>query len=154
MMSLWAGSALLVCGVGIAPLALSAAQALRGERDSLARGLAVLLTQDLAHRLHLNASAATQYQLVWGQQPTASSCQSQACSRTAWAQADLAQWRAQVAQQLPDGDAWMQASDEGENTRWLMLAWSSDAPVQAIPTTRWPQPCPSRKRCLALVLSP
>lgn len=156
MMSVWAGAALLVCGLGIAPLALSASQALRWERDSLARGSAVLLAQDLAHRLHLNASAAAQYRLDWGQQPTASSCQDRACTRADWALADLSQWRAQVARILPEGDAWLQASGEGDTVRWLVLAWTSPAtPVSSTiaPTPTLPVPCPNRKRCLCVVLS-
>jgi hypothetical protein len=153
MMSLGAGMALWVCALGIAPLMLSASQALRWERDSLNRGQAVLLAQDLAHRLHLNASAASQYQLNWGQQPTSLSCREQPCSRNEWAQSDLAQWRAQLAQILPDGDTWLQTSGGGPN-RWLVMAWASDAPPDTTSTARLPVACPEHKRCLGLVLSP
>jgi Tfp pilus assembly protein PilV len=153
MMSVWAAAALLVSGLGIAPLALSAAQALRWERDSLARGQAVLLAQDLAHRLHLNPGASTPYQLSWGQQPSAPACRDAPCSRTDWALADLTQWRTQVTQQLPGGDAWLQATREGDSTRWLVLAWASGDGSESVPGTRLPVACPERKRCLALVLS-
>ena len=40
MMSVWATTALLVCGLAIAPLMLSASQALHQQRDSGARGQA------------------------------------------------------------------------------------------------------------------
>ncbi|MEY3912441.1 MAG: hypothetical protein RL509_485, partial [Pseudomonadota bacterium] len=43
MMSMGSGMALLLSALGIAPLMLSAVQALRWERDSLAQGQAVLL---------------------------------------------------------------------------------------------------------------
>lgn len=154
MMSLWATSALWVCGLGMAPLVLGASQALRWELDSLARGQAVLLAQDLSHRLHLNAASARSYQLGWGQQPTSPECRHAPCSRSEWAQADLAAWRGQVAQQLPDGDAWLQASAEAEPTRWLVLAWSSQAGGEAISTPRPPVSCPEGKRCQAWILSP
>ena len=67
MMSIWSASALLVSGLGLAPLMLSASQALRWERDSLARGQAVLLAQDLSHRLHLNAVAAVGHRVFAGE---------------------------------------------------------------------------------------
>jgi len=152
MMSLWSAWALLLCGLGVAPLAWSASQALRAERDSLARGMAVLLAQDMAHRLHLNTAAAAQYQLAWGQVPATSSCQDRPCSRTDWALADLTQWRLQVAQMLPQGDAWLQASGAGQSSRWLMLAWASDTTTPSLGET--PEPCPVNKRCLTLVLIP
>ena len=155
MMSVWATTALLVCGLAIAPLMLSASQALHQQRDSGARGQAVLLAQDLAHRLHLNASAAAQYQLAWGQVPAAlaSACRERACSRADWAQADMSQWRAQLTQTLPDGDAWLQSAEDADACRWLVLAWSSDV-VDEPPSSGWPVTCPPGKRCLALVLSP
>lgn len=153
MMSLWSGAALWICALGVTPLMLSASQALRWERDSLARGQAVLLAQDLAHRLHLNASAAAQYELSWGQQPAALSCRDRPCSRTDWAQADLSQWRTRLAQALPDGDAWLRAGSS-DTPRWLVLAWASEAAPDSSSTTRLPIVCPERKRCLALVLNP
>jgi Tfp pilus assembly protein PilV len=158
MMSWWASSALMVCGLGIVPLMLSASQALRSQRDSLALGQAVLLAQDLAHRLHLNASAATQYQLDWGINASSSTlnstpCHDRPCSRAEWAQADLTQWRTQVTQTLPDADAWLQATGGEDSSRWLVLAWSSDAPVEST-TARLPVTCPSGKRCRVWVLSP
>lgn len=152
MMTAWAGSALLVCGLGIAPLALNASQALHWERDSLARSGAVLLAHDLAHRLHLNASATAHYRLDWGQQPVALSCLDRPCTRTDWAQADLSQWRAQVARVLPEGDAWLQAGGEGSNMRWLVLAWTSTPAVDVPAAQNLPAPCPARKRCLSVVL--
>jgi type IV pilus assembly protein PilV len=157
MMSLWASSALLVCGLGIVPLMLSASQALRSQRDSLALGQAVLLAQDLAHRLQLNASAATQYQLDWGGHASSTTnstpCQDRPCSRAEWAQADVTQWRAQVGQTLPDADAWLQATGSEDASRWLVLAWSSDA-VLGSAASRLPVACPTGKRCQAWVLSP
>lgn len=108
MMSMGSAGALLVSALGIAPLVLSAFQALRWERDSLAQGQAVLLAQDLSHRLHLNAGGASHYQLTWGQQPGARSCRDAPCARGDWAQADLSEWRSHVGQVLPDGDAWLQ----------------------------------------------
>ena len=157
MMSLWASSALLVCGLGIAPLMLSASQALRSQRDSLALGQAVLLAQDLAHRLHLNASAATQYQLDWGGHASSTTnttpCHDRPCSPAEWAQADVTQWRAQVALMLPDADAWLQSTGGEDASRWLVLAWASDV-VLGSAVSRLPVACPSSKRCLGWVLSP
>jgi hypothetical protein len=124
------------------------------ERDSLARGDAVLLAQDLAHRLHLNASAAAQYQLDWGQQPTASTCQDKACSRTDWAQADLSQWRAQVSRVLPEGDAWLQTGGDDHGVRWLLLAWAASVTTDIPAAPNLPVSCPDHKRCLSVVLSP
>lgn len=154
MMSIWSASALLVSGLGLAPLMLSASQALRWERDSLARGQAVLLAQDLSHRLHLNAVAAPLYQLAWGQQPAVLSCRDTACSRASWAQADLSQWRTQVGQTLPEGDAWLQGTAGAAPTRWLVLAWSSDAGGDVSLGAPLPVSCPDGKRCVAWVLHP
>lgn len=153
MMSMGSVSAWLVSALGIAPLMLSAFQALRWERDSLAQGQAVLLAQDLSHRLQLNAAGAPHYQLTWGQQPTALDCRDAPCSRADWAQADLAQWRSHVGLALPEGDAWLQAA-AGSSTRWLVLAWSSDAGREAGLSARVPAPCPEGKRCLAWLLNP
>ena len=154
MMSLWSGFTLLVCAAGIVPLMHSASQALRWERDSLAQGQAVLLAQDLAHRLHLNAAAAAQYRLDWGQQPNTPACRDRPCSRADWAQADLSQWRAYVSQTLPDGDAWLQASGAGTGNPWLVLAWPSESLNDTSTASRLPVPCPERKRCQAWVLTP
>jgi Tfp pilus assembly protein PilV len=154
MMSIWAGGALLVCGGGLVPLVLSAAQALQWERDSLARGQAVLLAQDLSHRLHLNASTPDPYQLAWGQTPPSLSCRDRPCSRTEWAQSDLAIWRAQLTTLLPDGDAWLQGSGSGDTHRWLVLAWASGGGSESVAPSRLPVSCPAGKRCLAVVLCP
>jgi Tfp pilus assembly protein PilV len=154
MMSGWSASALLLSGLGIAPLVLSASQALRWERDSLARGQAVLLAQDLSHRLHLNAVAASRYQLAWGEQPATLTCRDAPCSRDNWARADLSQWRTQVGQVLPQGDAWLQGANTALPARWLVLAWSSDASADASPIIPLPVPCPEGKRCLIWVLNP
>ena len=154
MMSMGSGMALLLSALGIAPLMLSAVQALRWERDSLAQGQAVLLAQDLSHRLHLNAIGARHYQLGWGQQPQALNCRDAPCSRDDWAQTDLSQWRSSVGQVLPDGDAWVQGVDETNPSRWLMLAWSSDAGRDAGLNAHAPVRCPDGKRCQVWVLIP
>ena len=154
MMSMGSGMALLLSALGIAPLMLSAVQALRWERDSLAQGQAVLLAQDLSHRLHLNAIGARHYQLSWGQQPQALNCRDAPCSCGDWAQADLSQWRSYVGQVLPDGDAWVQGVDESNPSRWLMLAWSSDAGRDAGLSANAPTRCPDGKRCQVWVLIP
>lgn len=154
MMSIGAASTLLLSCLGLAPLMLSAAQALRWERDSLAQGQSVLLAQDLSHRLHLNAMAALSYQLTWGQQPPAVNCRNTPCSRVDWAQADLSQWRTQVGQVLPEGDAWLQGVAGTSPMRWLVVAWSSGAGVEARPSTPIPMTCPEGKRCQAWVLHP
>lgn len=154
MMSMGTASVLLVSALGIAPLMLSAFQALRWERDSLAQGQAVLLAQDLSHRLHLNAAGAAHYQLAWNQQPGALGCRDSPCSRADWAQADLSQWRSQVGQLLPEGDAWLQGTAGTNPSRWLVLAWTSDAGREAGLNAQVPVPCPEGKRCLAWVLTP
>lgn len=154
MMSMGSAGALLVSALGIAPLVLSAFQALRWERDSLAQGQAVLLAQDLSHRLHLNAGGASHYQLTWGQQPGARSCRDAPCARGDWAQADLSEWRSHVGQVLPDGDAWLQGVAGSPPSLWLVLAWSSDAGRDAGLSAHAPVPCPEGKRCQLWVLAP
>jgi hypothetical protein len=154
MMSMGSASVLLASALGVVPLMLSALQALRWERDSLAQGQAVLLAQDLSHRLHLNAAGAPHYLLAWGQTPAALSCRETPCSRADWAQADLLEWRSQVGLLLPEGDVWLQGAAGNHSSRWLVLAWSSDAGRETSLGAQVPVPCPEGKRCLAWVLIP
>jgi hypothetical protein len=151
MMTPWVVLALLLGTLGLSPLVLSAAQAVRLERDSLALGQATWLAADLAARLHLNAVSAPLYQLDWGQMPASPNCLDAPCSRADWATSDLAHWRQRVEAELPDGDAWLHRSNDGSGTWMLVLAWTSHATDTQTPSaSSFTYTCPPRKRCLAM----
>ena len=155
MMTPWAALSWLLCALGLAPLVLSAAQALRHERDSLALAQATFLATDMANRLHLNAWAAPHYQLSWGQTPLAPQCLDSPCTRADWAASDLAHWRQRVGLELPEGDAWLQMSSDGSGLGQLVLAWTASAPVSGpVSAASSDMTCPARKRCLAMALVP
>ena len=155
MMAPWSALSLLLCALGLAPLVLSASQALRHERDSLALAQATFLASDMAHRLHLNAWAAPHYQLNWGQMPLAPQCLDTPCTRANWAASDLAHWRQRVGLELPEGDAWLQMNSDGSGLIQLVLAWTTSTPASGPPSASSSNlTCPARKRCLAIAVVP
>jgi type IV pilus assembly protein PilV len=77
--------------------------------STLRRAQAMHLIDDLAERIRTNPSGFDElasYRSDWGTAPSpAIDCQTQSCGPAHLAQWDLSQWKANVAQSLPKGDA-------------------------------------------------
>jgi type IV pilus modification protein PilV len=119
-------------------------QALQAHRDAWALQTAVALSQDLWERMQINPQAAQSYQLQLGQTAPATQCQSQACTPTQWALADLYAWQNAVQLRLPGAKT--QLNTVSSSQVQLLLAW----PVDALSASLYQpadQGCPTRFRC-------
>lgn len=117
--------AMLVLSVGVGALAWAQARHLADGRESAARSMAVLLTEDLADRMLFNREAAASggYQLAWGERPAPSDCHSGPCAGNALARADLSAWRDALAQALPGSDAHVFAAAASGRQMGIAIAW-------------------------------
>lgn len=144
--------ALGLLGAGMLAVAALMQTGLQTQRQQLARETAMRLGQDLAQRMQLNASQRAAYSQSFSQPVSASpiDCQQSPCSAHALAQWDVSQWRAQVQNELPNGDAAVFASN---NDWWgIVLAWSDPRETHRI-DTGWGTPtCPPNKSCWRLWL--
>ncbi|KQP35749.1 type IV pilus modification protein PilV [Pseudorhodoferax sp. Leaf274] len=139
--------AMLVLSVGVGALAWTQARQLADGRDTAARSMAVLLTEDLADRMRFNRGAAADgsYQLRWSEHPPSADCRSAPCSSASLARADLFAWREALAQALPGSDA--QVFIAGETRRQIGIAISWAAPATAQPLPPIGIACPPQSNC-------
>lgn len=100
--------------------------------SALRRMQALHLIDDLAERIRANPQgfdALSAYRTDWSTMPAADvDCEAQPCASTQLARWDLAQWKADVARALPDGDATVfepPVASPGAPSRMLgvMVAW-------------------------------
>lgn len=122
--------AMLLAGLAVVALAGAQAAALRATRASQHRVVAAQLAADLAERMRLNrggftAGGGSPYQLQagWAGQDGAS-CDGAAttCSNAQFAQADVAQWRQLLKQNLPAGAAHVEI-DSAQGSASIWVAW-------------------------------
>ncbi|MBS0340455.1 MAG: type IV pilus modification protein PilV [Proteobacteria bacterium] len=124
--------------------------------SALRRMQALHLIDDLAERVRANPQGFNQlagYRTGWHTTPAADvDCEAQPCATEQLARWDLAQWKAEVARALPDGDATVFAPPEtlptGSPWRLLgvMVAWrarNDDDFVLAVPGAS----CPTGLAC-------
>ena len=141
--------ALAVLSVGCLAVWDLSAQALAQHRNTLALQHATWLIDDLAQRWRFNSEARALYQLDWTQQAPPQDCQTQPCTPAQWAHSDVAQWRAQVALQLPHAQVLLRPNADA--TLWVVLAWSPAGANTVAPSV---PNCPPSLQCLALTLAP
>jgi type IV pilus assembly protein PilV len=138
--------AMLVLSVGIGALAWTQARHLADGRDTTARSMAILLTEDLADRMLFNRSAAASgsYQLAWGERPAPADCRSAPCFGSALARADLSAWRDALAQALPASDAHVFAAGRSRQMG-IAISWRSPRSNVLAPSTDLD--CPAQSSC-------
>ncbi|MGC3986676.1 MAG: type IV pilus modification protein PilV [Pseudorhodoferax sp.] len=139
--------AMLVLSVGIGALAWAQARHLADGRDTAARSMAVLLTEDLADRMLFNRSAAANggYRLAWGERPAPADCRSGPCPGSALARADLSAWRDALAQALPDSDAHVFAAGGSGRQMGIAISWRWTGASALAPSTGFD--CPAQSNC-------
>lgn len=147
--------ALLILAFGVTGLLLAQTRQLADSRDTRARTTAILMAQDLAERMLFNRSAAVRgdYQLAWGEQPSAVDCQGRRCTAEQLARADLSQWRSALAARLPQGDASVFRPGDDARAIGIAIAWpaagaADDAGTPfAVTVARHGIDCPKNQRC-------
>lgn len=139
--------AMLVLSVGVGALAWAQARQLADGRETAARAMAVLLTEDLANRMLFNRSAAAGggYQLAWGERPAPADCRNAPCSGAALARADLSAWRDALVQALPGSDAHVFAAQGGGRQMGIAISWRSPGTSAWGPSTGFD--CPAQSNC-------
>lgn len=124
--------AIVVMALGILGILGLQMRTLTNTQTSLYRAQAIRLTEDLNERLMANPNAflsTTDYLTGWENTPTSQvDCNTTACGHTELAGFDIEQWKAQVRNTLPNGDASVfYAEDEvlEDNRRQLgvMISW-------------------------------
>lgn len=124
--------AIVVMALGILGILGLQMRTLTNTQTSLYRAQAIRLTEDLNERLMANPNAflsTNDYLTGWENTPTSQvDCNTTACGHTELAGFDIEQWKAQVRNTLPNGDASVfYAEDEvlEDNRRQLgvMISW-------------------------------
>lgn len=124
--------AIVVMALGILGILGLQMRTLTNTQTSLYRAQAIRLTEDLNERLMANPNAflsTNDYLTGWKNTPTSQvDCNTTACGHTELAGFDIEQWKAQVRNTLPNGDASVfYAEDEvlEDNRRQLgvMISW-------------------------------
>lgn len=138
--------AMVLLALGVGALAWHQARQLNEGRHTIASATAILLAQDLAERMQFNRAAAASggYALAWRESPVAADCQHTPCSGATQARADLAQWRAAVAQALPGGDAQVFLASSTPPRVVVVIAW--DGPLLPGHTSHV-SGCPIQRHC-------
>jgi type IV pilus assembly protein PilV len=104
--------AILVLAIGVMGLAGLQARSLVETRLTNARANALLLANDLAERMRLNRDAAlgaAPYTIGWDVDPPEVNCIANSCTPAQLRDFDLREWRIQVRQLLPSGQAQIEA---------------------------------------------
>ena len=121
--------ALLLLSGGILGLAFILTRLQTDSRSATHRVTALRLIEDLHARMLLNAEGtrANRYLLTWQDNPSQqNNCTAQACDATALAAFDLGQWRAEVARQLPRGQARIFRSVAEPRQVGIAVAWAAN----------------------------
>jgi type IV pilus assembly protein PilV len=98
--------ALVVLAIGLLGIAALYLNSLQAGRTAIYRTEAVTLASDLADRIRMNRTAEAAYNVTYGTAKTAvGACATTAgCTDAQLATTDLADWKAAIAQRLPDGE--------------------------------------------------
>ena len=144
--SLEALAALMVLNLLLIGLFSRQLQAWQAQREALALQNTVEMAQDLWHRMQVNSEGLAAYQLVLGDKPSATDCQSKSCSPSDWAQADLADWYNALQQRMPGAQARVQTQTSAPPLVRLLLAWPQSN-VDALPDSSAVADCPKQHRC-------
>jgi type IV pilus assembly protein PilV len=98
--------ALVVLAIGLLGIAALYLNSLQAGRTAIYRTEAVTLASDLADPIRMNRTAEAAYNATYGTATTAvGACATTAgCTDAQLATTDLADWKAAIAQRLPDGE--------------------------------------------------
>jgi type IV pilus assembly protein PilV len=120
--------ALVVLSIGLLGIAALYLDSLRAGRTAIYRTQAVNLAADLADRIRANRTAVANYTIDFGEDGAiVGTCQTTAgCAASEMAGTDLAEWKAQLAQQLPGGDGSV-----------AVVAGAGGEPSDYVVTVRW-----------------
>ena len=144
--SLEALAALMVLNLLLVGLFSRQLQAWQAQREALALQNTVEMAQDLWHRMQVNSEGLAAYQLVLGDKPSATDCQSKSCSPADWAQADLADWYTALQMRMPGAQARVHTQTSAPPVVRLLLAWPQSS-VDGLPESSAVTDCPKLHRC-------
>jgi type IV pilus modification protein PilV len=155
--------ALALLGLGLSALLSWLQPHVHTQRQQLAREAAMRLADNLAQRMHLNATQATAYAQSWGSNSAEAKrteasfapvvdCQQQRCTPTQLAVWDGSKWRTEVRGELAEGDASVFASDDG----WwgIVVAWHDAREQLQTDASHGTPPCPPKHSCWRLWVRP
>ena len=120
--------AMVILAVGVLGLAGVQARQLVETRTANSRSIAVRLIDDLNERMQLNTAGvrAGNYALTLGSVPATSNCSTAACTPAQLASFDIAQWRANVASLLPNGNAAVFRNVTDTRQIGVLVAWNAN----------------------------
>ncbi len=97
--------ALVVLAIGLLGIAALYLNSLQSGRTAIYRTQAITLAADLADRIRMNRTAQAAYGTLFGdaEAPVGTCVTTGGCSDADLASTDLFNWKAQIAQQLPNG---------------------------------------------------
>ena len=97
--------ALVVLAIGLLGIAALYLNSLQSGRTAIYRTQAITLAADLADRIRMNRTAQASYATLFAdaEAAVATCVTTGGCSDADLASTDLANWKAQIAQQLPNG---------------------------------------------------
>lgn len=130
--------AIVVMALGILGILGLQMRTLTNTQTSLYRAQAIRLTEDLNERLMANPNAflsTNDYLTGWENTPTSQvDCNTAACGHTELAGFDIEQWKAQVRNTLPNGDASVFYTEDevlADNRRQLgvMISWRENESI-------------------------
>ena len=131
--------ALLILSIGVLGVAHLQTRLLVDGRTASYRATAIVLIDDMHHRLLLNRDAALagRYDSTWRGASNAAvavtaACRNAACNADQLAQSDIASWRAMVQRSLPAADAAIFRSSSQPQQIGIAVAWAAheDAATQ------------------------
>lgn len=147
---------ILLLALGVLAMAAMQANAVQYGKASEFRSLATLLANDLADRMranHPSGADMTAYNLIDPYaRPTSAPAEASPacnvaheCSFTEMTAFDLAQWRRNVYNQLPEGTAFVSTSAKGVKpaTADIWIAWTDPASASGRENTPAVDACPS-----------
>lgn len=123
--------ALLVLALGVLGMAGIQTRTLVESRTTNARSVAVMMADDLLDRMQTNATirttnpATNPYIVGFSDTLTASDCMTGTCNGTQLAQFDLQQWKAQLSQLLPGGNARIFRSTTDSTQFGVLIGWNA-----------------------------
>lgn len=118
--------ALAVLAVGLLGIAALYLDSLRAGRTAIYRTQAVNVAADLADRIRSNRDVPANYETAIGETVSAvTACETAAgCTRAEMAQNDLAEWKAQLAALLPDGDGSVAVTPGSPSAYVITIQWN------------------------------
>lgn len=118
--------ALAVLAVGLLGIAALYLDSLRAGRTAIYRTQAVNVAADLADRIRANRAVPVNYETAIGDAVmSVPACDSAAgCTRAEMAQNDLAEWKAQLAALLPNGDGSVVVTPGNPSAYVITVQWN------------------------------